>query len=718
MWSRPSSPTLSPPSRPTSPTPLSPPHTLFPPPPRDPPLHLPNHSHHPPPPTPIILLPRLPFPLFPPRSPFPPPPFPLFSLFPPAFPLFPPFPLFTPPCPTTRAPRPVWGAQIPVTLYRERGAPTAPYLRKAATFTLHHALPAAAAHPSHPPDAPSEPAFQARPEPLGRAQLDLAELADCDGAVERRLKVAPGPAMLADVAAADRPAGAVLVVSVECVGKKLSREAAAEEAQWGHRRNASSPLLPSTALHRAPAPSHLRASPPASGCVSPGVPSAGSAGSSLGEANFPALPALPPGAGGALTQGDAHGVPHGHGRGPWQHGQAVAEREADGGEVERDEREAAGGAAEGEGVQSGGDVSRRKQQRQTCRGGKTGASNGLRGVREPGEDVGEEDTGAYRSPEEGYRRRKDRGRGRGLEELFSGRQGDLDVDGEEEIDSANKVQELDREGETKGDDEFQEEGAGEQREMPVGVKDDDPAQAGVAAKPSAAEADGQSGRNLQRGGEEGDGGGRGSGGRSPDPRRRGDGARGGGMRSPDPRLNRDGGRSGGARSPDPRLNHNRGGAVKGSVVAACARQMHGCCGRRSVEAAIARQIRGSTETVGTGAERAHRIRRGITIGGAGGVGAHLVPINPVRRDEEAATARLSSSVIMERSMEVRRARLTGTCSTKEAGEVDSVRSNGITVGMKDAVGDLAPLADISGMMEGTPMREDETNATAEREAVG
>ncbi|CAI5519104.1 unnamed protein product [Closterium sp. Naga37s-1] len=164
--------------------------------------------HLSPPFPPILPVPHS-FPLFPPF----PPSFPFFPSFPPLFPLFPPL-------------SPI----IPVTLYRERGAPTAPYLRKAATFTLHHALPAAAAHPSHPPHAPSEPAFQAGPEPLGRAQLDLAELADCDGVVERRLKVAPGPAMLADVAAAERPAGAVLVVSVECVGKKLSREAAAEEA--------------------------------------------------------------------------------------------------------------------------------------------------------------------------------------------------------------------------------------------------------------------------------------------------------------------------------------------------------------------------------------------------------------------------------------------------------------------------------------------------------
>ncbi|CAI5982787.1 unnamed protein product [Closterium sp. NIES-64] len=50
-----------------------------------------------------------------------------------------------------------------------------------------------------------------------------------------------------------------------------------------------------------------------------------------------------------------------------------------------------------------------------------------------------QNTGAYRSPEEGYRHREDRSRGRGLEELFSGRQGDLDVDGEDEADTANHI---------------------------------------------------------------------------------------------------------------------------------------------------------------------------------------------------------------------------------------------------------------------------------------
>ncbi|CAI5482626.1 unnamed protein product [Closterium sp. Yama58-4] len=176
-----------------------------------------------------------------------------------------------------------------------------------------------------------------------------------------------------------------------------------------------------------------------------------------------------------------------------------------------------------------------------------------------------QDTGVYRSPEEGYRRREERSRGRGLEEFFSGRQGNLDVDGEDEADSANQVRETNREGETKGDDGSQEEGAGEQREMPAGVKDDDPAHAGVAAEPSATEADEKGGtRDLPRDGEKGDGGGRGSGARSPDPRQQRDKGRGGGARSPDPRLHRDGGRSGGARSPEPPLNRDggRGGGAR------------------------------------------------------------------------------------------------------------------------------------------------------------
>ncbi|CAI5482534.1 unnamed protein product [Closterium sp. Yama58-4] len=104
-----------------------------------------------------------------------------------------------------------------------------------------------------------------------------------------------------------------------------------------------------------------------------------------------------------------------------------------------------------------------------------------------------QETGAYRSPEEGYRRREDRSRRRGLEELFSGRQGDLDVDGKDEVDSANRVRETTRDGETKGDDESQDQGAGEQRVMPAEVDDGDPAQTGVVAEPSTAETHGKGG---------------------------------------------------------------------------------------------------------------------------------------------------------------------------------------------------------------------------------
>ncbi|CAI5988117.1 unnamed protein product [Closterium sp. NIES-65] len=403
--------------------------------------------------------------------------------------------------------------------------------------------------------------------------------------------------------------------------------------------------------------------------------------------------------------------------------------------------------------------------------GRHGADGG-RGYRQ--------DTGAYRSPEEGYRRREGRSRGRGLEGLFSGRQGDLDVDGEDEADSANRVRETNREGETKGDDEPQEEGAGEQREMPAGVDDDDPAQAGVAAEPSTAEAEEKGGttRDLPRDGEKGDGGGRGSGARSPDPRQQRDEGRGDGARSPDPRLNRNGGRGGGARSPEPRLNRDggrdggtrspdprmyreggRGGGARspdprqqrdeglrarqiggrivtgnavaararqtrvsrtrtGGTEAATARQDGSNCRKKGAEAATARQSYGDTRTVDAGEACAHQIRGGITTGEAGGSCALQVLVTLVMRDAEATTARLICNGIMERGGEARRARPTGTGNMKKAGEADTARSFGNRAGMRGAAEGITHLIGTGSMTEDVPVREDGINAKAERKAAG
>ncbi|CAI5959448.1 unnamed protein product [Closterium sp. NIES-64] len=172
------------------------------------------------------------------------------------------------------------------------------------------------------------------------------------------------------------------------------------------------------------------------------------------------------------------------------------------------------------------------------------------------------DTGAYRSPDEGYRRREDRSRGRGLEELFSGRQGDLDVDGEGEVDMAEKPQEMDLESEAKGDDEAHEEGAGEQRDMHAEVKEASPMLASEEAAPGAAEIGGKDGARNQTRGEEGnDDRRRSRGSRSPTPHQHHDQNHGGERHASDPRLQQDKRRDSGHRSPDPRLQRDerRGG---------------------------------------------------------------------------------------------------------------------------------------------------------------
>ncbi|CAI5967763.1 unnamed protein product [Closterium sp. NIES-64] len=357
-----------------------------------------------------------------------------------------------------------------------------------------------------------------------------------------------------------------------------------------------------------------------------------------------------------------------------------------------------------------------------------------------------QDTGAYCSPEEGYRRREERGRGRGLEGLFSGRQGDLDVDGEDEADSANRVRETNREGETEGDDEPQEEGAAEQRERPAGADDDDPAQAGVATEPSTAEAEEKGGttRDLPRDEEKGDGGGHGSGAHSPEPRQqrvegRGDGARlpyprlkqdggrgggarspdprqqrgegrGDGARSPDPRLNRDGGRGGDARSPDPRPN--RDGGRDGGTRSPDPRMTGG------TEAGTARQGYGDTRRVDAGKVCAHQIRGGITTGEAEGSGALQVLVTLVMRDAEATTARRICNGIMKRGGEARRARPTGTGNMKKAGVADTARSCSNRARMRGTVEGAAHLIGTGSMTEDVPVREDGIDVTAERKAAG
>ncbi|CAI5985517.1 unnamed protein product [Closterium sp. NIES-64] len=215
-------------------------------------------------------------------------------------------------------------------------------------------------------------------------------------------------------------------------------------------------------------------------------------------------------------------------------------------------------------------------------------------TRHGGGDLGyRQEAGAYRSPDASYRRREDRRRGRGLEGLFSGREGDLNAGGVEESDAADTSQESEHSDAAENGADGRKEDGSKQRDVPAEATEADLAQASVAAETSAVEADGTSGaRNPPRNGEErgsgrrssssrspdlrqqcdagcGDGvrstdhwrtcdGGRGDGMRSPDPRRTRDGGRGDGVRSPDPRRTRDGGSGDGVRSPDPRRTRDGG----------------------------------------------------------------------------------------------------------------------------------------------------------------
>ncbi|CAI7814183.1 unnamed protein product [Closterium sp. NIES-54] len=185
-----------------------------------------------------------------------------------------------------------------------------------------------------------------------------------------------------------------------------------------------------------------------------------------------------------------------------------------------------------------------------------------------------QEMGAYRSPEASYRRCKDRSRGRGLEELFSGREGDLNADGEEVDESTDTLQRSERDDEAEVGGGAQEEGASEQRDMPAEATEANPAKAGEAEEtggtgnvPSARKEAHVSGQQAH-GGEQGGGasrapdlrqqndGKRGSGPRAPDLRPHHDERRGGGSRSPEPRQHRDGRRGSGSRSPDPGRYHS------------------------------------------------------------------------------------------------------------------------------------------------------------------
>ncbi|CAI5467819.1 unnamed protein product [Closterium sp. Yama58-4] len=114
--------------------------------------------------------------------------------------------------------------RVPATLYRERGGPGAPYQRKTAAFSIH--------------EAQADDSAQPKPTALGKASLDLSAFADCAGVLPHALPVQVSKSL---GAALGRPE---LHLTVECVGKKLSKEAAAEEAGAGVYGTGSAGALP------------------------------------------------------------------------------------------------------------------------------------------------------------------------------------------------------------------------------------------------------------------------------------------------------------------------------------------------------------------------------------------------------------------------------------------------------------------------------------------
>ncbi|CAI5944093.1 unnamed protein product [Closterium sp. NIES-64] len=359
-----------------------------------------------------------------------------------------------------------------------------------------------------------------------------------------------------------------------------------------------------------------------------------------------------------------------------------------------------------------------------------------------------------------YRRREERRRGRGLEGLFSGREGDLNAGGVEESDAADTSQESEHGDAVENGADGRKEDVSKQRDVPAEATEADLAQASVAAETSAVEADGTSGaRNLPRNGEErgsgrrssssrspdlrqqcdagcGDGmrspdprrtrdGGRGDGVRSPDPRRTRDGGSGDGVRSPDPRRTRDGGRGDGVRSPDPRRTRD-GGRGDGMRSTDPRRTRDGGRGdgvrspdpRRTRDGGSGDDVRSRDPRRTRDGGRGDGIRGEIATGEAEGIRARQSLVTRVMRDAEEAIARRTCNGTVERSGETRRTRPTGACVMGKAGEADIAHRIGSRAGMGGAVVGLDRLAGIGSTTEDVPDREGGSNMAIEKKAVG
>ncbi|CAI5987309.1 unnamed protein product, partial [Closterium sp. NIES-65] len=232
-----------------------------------------------------------------------------------------------------------------------------------------------------------------------------------------------------------------------------------------------------------------------------------------------------------------------------------------------------------------------------------------------------QETGAYRSPDASYRRREDRRRGRGLEGLFSGREGDLNAGGVEESDAADTSQESEHGDAAENGADGRKEDVSKQRDVPAEATKADLAQASVAAETSAVEADGTSGaRNPPRNGEERGSGRRSSSSRSPDLRQQCDAGGGDGVRSPDHRRTCDGGRGDGHA-----LARSAAALVMGDAAMVCARQIRDALVMGEAATACARQIRGALVMGDAATACTRQIRGALVMGDAATACARQIP---------------------------------------------------------------------------------------------
>ncbi|CAI6002879.1 unnamed protein product [Closterium sp. NIES-64] len=245
-----------------------------------------------------------------------------------------------------------------------------------------------------------------------------------------------------------------------------------------------------------------------------------------------------------------------------------------------------------------------------------------------------QETGAYRSPEASYRRREDRSRRRGLEELFSGREGDLNADGEGVDESTDSSQGVERDDVADVGGGVQEEGASEQHDMPAEATEANPAKAGEAEETagsgtvrSAREEAPVSGQQAH-GGEQG-----GHASRAPDPRQQNDGERGSG-----------------------RVRRIQGGITAGD----------GKTDR-------ARQIRGRIAAGGREADRARRIRGGIAVGGGETSRARRIRVSSITERGEAGHARRIGASATKGGVGANRARQLRIATMTGSGEMGHAR---------------------------------------------